>query len=663
MKCPVFLALVVCSGLGAGESVAVSLTGRCLRVNGFEAIPRGIFGVHAAPVTPESAADLGIECTRHIITQPGASSGIFTRDGILDPARSKLPVFIDCQGDRFQRPQCLRSPSTWKEQCSEVGRKQGELWRRITAETGQLGATQWWNEPYLNWAERSAGGAASTINQECYDLDKAVEGGPVTIKGWSEPLTHFRWRGRWPVRYRERTDAKTGKATQDRVIGWSVPMPADAKIGDKVRGSANRYWAEPGVEYEWTIEQIWYPVDPTAVGYWSGRQNLDFYRWTFAPWAQSLRAANPAVTILAGWDFNYDAGYWSAWSELYRPLLKEFPTLIDGLTEHHYGIPPERVQAWYEVGTADAWAITGRFLRNWNTECQGVLDPAVYGGSSNASGEETAEKRLWEASYSLADVIGMCARMPDKVGSRTVHNFAGSSWWSECGAAWALRLLKPLRGRLLEVADHDDRLYIAAAWRAEGTGSIALYNQRTDAVDVRLDLKTVLPPARAKNPASTVTMRFLSSDECGLLEIKETPLLMDADGVVNVPLASRTGVLLTTGRLTVAGTVERQQFFAKEGALHRSTAIDQPLTQTINLPAAVLKAADSFALRIMVDGPTDGATLTVNGEPVVWSQHLPVTDVQLMPKQLVSGDNVIVVRLPKDSILGTASVLIDTVLP
>ena len=662
MKCLMLLTIIAGCGLGAGETVAASLTGRCLRVNGFEAIPRGVFGVHAAPVTPESVADQGIECTRHIITQPGATSGIFKRDGTLDPVRAKLPVFIDCQGDRFQRPQCLRNPTTWKEQCSEVGRRQGELWRRITAETGQLGATQWWNEPYLNWAERSAGGAASTINQECYEVDKAVEGGPVTIKGWSEPLTHFRWRGRWPVRYRERTDAKTGKVSQDRVIGWNVPMPADAKIGDKIRGASKRYWAEPGVEYDWVIEQVWYPVDPTAVSYWSGRQNLDFYRWTFASWAASLRAANPAVTILAGWDFNYDAGNWSVWSELYRPLLKEFPALIDGLTEHHYGIPPERVQAWYEVGTADAWAITGRFLRNWNTECQGVLDPAVYGGSSNASGEETADKRTWEASYSLADLIGLCARMPDKAGSRTVHNFAGE-WWNDCGAVCALRLLKPLRGRLLEVATHDDRIYVAAAWRADGTGAIGLYNQRTDAVDLRLDLKTVLPPATGKGSPPTVFLNQLVSDECGMLEVQTTPLTQTGEGAVTVALASRSGVLLTTGKLTVAGTTERQQFFAKEGALHRSTAIDQPLTQTITVPAVVLTKAASAVLRVMVDGPTDGALLSVNGKPLVWTQPLPVTDVKLDMAQLVGGDNTVIVQLPKGSILGSASVLIDTILP
>ena len=113
----------------------------------------------------------------------------------------------------------------------------------------------------------------------------------------------------------------------------------------------------------------------------------------FDHWSRALRDTNPDVTILAGWDFNYSAGNWAVWTELYRPLLKQFPQRIDGLTEHHYGIEPALIQAWYELGTGEAVAFTGRWLKNWNTECQGRLDPAIYGGVGNAVGQSRRPSR------------------------------------------------------------------------------------------------------------------------------------------------------------------------------------------------------------------------------------------------------------------------------
>ncbi len=638
-------------GDASAPEVAASLDGRALVVNGQAQVPLGVFGVHAVSETAAAVEDLGIEASRHIMFVPAASTCLMGRKGELNPILAKLPVFIDCQGDRFYPPLPLTNPK-WKDQCEDLGRKQGELWKILEGKVAHHGITQWWNEPYLNWAERSACGNGSTLNQQYYDLTKAVEGGPVTIKGWSEPLAHFRWRGLWAVRYSEGKDKK-GNPVKNRVLGYAIKLPEGAKEGDTFKARSPRYWQDPKTEYEWTVEKYWLPIDPSldlAKGhFWSGKQNLDFYRWSFGAWAKALKDVNPKVTVLAGWDFNYDAGDWWMWTEMYRPLLKEFPALIDGITEHHYGIPSERIQAWYEVGTADAWAITGRTLKSWNTECQGMLDPAVYGAAANAGGEESPTKRVHESRYNLGDMIGLIARMPDKVGSRTAHNFAGNLW-NQCGAAWALRLLKPLRGDLLAVTSADQRVYLAAARRTDGTIAVAGFNQRPDAVVVAL-----------KADADSGVVRRLVLDEAtGFLRIQEDAVRPEA-GSFRIRLASNEGMLLLAQGLKSGSQamVERLQFHAAEGTIHRPVS-GKPLALSIAVPAAALTGASAASLRLVTDG-AEGMVIRLNGQPVPFARILPVTDVEIPLDRLVAGPNKLEADLPEKSLLGAASIVVERV--
>ncbi len=663
------LALGSCSWSAAGETaagalpptpspiavaeVAASLDGRALVVNGQAQVPLGIFGVHAVHVDATVVQDLGIEASRELLTLPAAATRMMGKGGELNPVLAKLPVFIDCQGDRYQAPPPLINPK-WKEACANIGSKQGELWKMLEGKVAHQGITQWWNEPYLNWAERSAGANCSSLSQVHYDLTKAVEGGPVTIKGWTEPLAHFRWRGLWAVRYAEGKD-RAGKPVKNRVLGYAVKLPAGAQEGDTFKAKSPRYWQEPNTEYEWTVEKYWLPVDPSLDldkgFFWSGKQNLDFYRWSFGAWAGALKAANPAVTVLAGWDFNYDAGDWWMWAEMYRPLLKEFPTLIDGVTEHHYGLPPESIQAWYEVAAADSWAITGKAVKSWNTECQGRLDPAVYGATANAVGAESPVKRMQESRYNLGDMIGLIARTPDKVGSRTVHNFAGNLW-NQCGAAWALRLLKPLRGNLLAVSSADQRVYLAAARRLDGQIAVAGFNQRPDPVNVVL----------TSEGDSGVVRRLVIDEATDFLRIQEDAVRPEA-GAFRFRLASNEGVLLVlTGKIPASlPTVERQQFHAVEGALHRPVP-GKPVALTITLPAAALAGASTASLRVVTDG-AEGLVLRLNGKSVPFTKVLPVTDVTIPLDLIVAGPNKLEADLPEKSLLCAASIVVERVRP
>ncbi|MFW5750010.1 MAG: hypothetical protein ACOCZK_00030 [Planctomycetota bacterium] len=640
---------LVASLAAADRPVRVRVDAAPLNVNGQERVPLGLFGVHAVGLDPELVAELGITTYRTINFVPGGGSRLIGKDGELDPIYAGLDLFIDCQGDRYYEPLPLRNPD-YAEACARMGREYGELWRdRLTPATGQRGVVQWWNEPYLNWAERTAGGRGSTIRRRWYDLSTAVAGGPVTIKGWDEPLRYFRWRDRWPVRYEEKR-SKDGETHRKRIIGWSVPIPPGVGLGESFTAAETRYWRDPGTQRTWTVERHWYPEDPTMVSFWSGRQNRDFYLMMFTPWARALRAANSEVTILGGWDFNYSAGGWSAWIELYRPLLRACPALIDGLTEHHYGVHPTTVQAWYELGTAEGRAITGRWLRNWNTECQGKLDPAVYGRSSNAVGASVGERAMAEAQYNLADIIGLAARMPAKVGSRTIHNFAGDAF-ARCGAAWALRLLRPLRGRLVRVAVDDQGCFALAA-RPEPTRTVlALYNQRAEPMQLKL---------RAAG-ARAVSRHWLTRTADGAdLRIANEEVAV-ADGAFAAELPSRQAVVFhIAGAPPSAPAVQRRQYFLQQGGLLRwGGQAPDTLVTTVDLPPGAVDAAQQATLRVVLEGGAAAVTFNDAAESIRVDPDLPVHDITIPRDVLRAGSNRLVFSGDGRHLLVCASLLLE----
>lgn len=626
--------------------VTVRIGGEAWTVGDQTEVPRGLFGVHAVALTPELIADLGIEASRDIHFVVGASSRYVKGGAVAEPFRA-LPVLIDCQGDRFYEPLILLRKD-WAEALEKFGRDYGALWKAVPGDRQPV--VQFWNEAYLNWAERSADARGSTIRQEYYDLTKATEGGPVHLKTTGEPLRHFRWRSLWPTRYVEEKDRK-GKLERKRVIGWNIPLPEGATEGTVFTAAETRYWRKPGEPVEWTVERHWFPVDPTAVDFWSGRQNLDFYSRMFARWAAALRAENPRVTILAGWDYNYDAGGWKVWTELYRPLLEQHAALIDGLTEHHYGIPVHRIPAWYEVGSHDAWAIAGKRLRHWNTEAQGRLDPAVHGKAANASGGDgsVAQKRL-EAEYNLGDIIGLIARVPEKAASRTAHNFAGNGF-ADCGAAWALRLLKPLRGRLLRVETSDAGCWSSAALR-DGTVVIALANGRPTPLAVSVDLGGVVSgPARITRLVEQGTTLAID-DQALPVQAGTAVITLAPNGVAVVQAKAADGVPRAIWRQT--------QWYPSEPAL-RAAAAGAAITATIEIPAEALKGAAAARVRVVIDGDAAPATLTasVNGTTCTIQRDAGITDTTIPLAALQAGRNAVVLTGDAPFLLASCSLIVE----
>ncbi len=649
--------------VGADLEVSVTSDGSRLNQNGQTEVPVGLFGAHALRGDLTGLdEELGIHAYRTINYSPSGNTQVLHREKrkrkkkkkkgktevVATPTpiptpppiklhafHSKMDVFIDCEGDRFMPPLQLVRPLDWEERVKGIARRYGEKWLRIKAETEYPGngIVQWWNEPYLNWAERSAGdpfdGGASIYDHRRYDKERAVPGGKVHIPQVEEPLGHMVWKNLWPTRHATGRNFRNGDTREYLQIGWSIPIPEGLEVGDTFEAADTRYWREAGQKKTWTVTEVMRPWDPTVTGYWSGRQALEFYSQMFEIWSKTLREVNPDVTILGGWDFNYSAGGWSVWSELYRPLLKQFPQHIDGLTEHHYGIEPALIQAWYELGTGEAMAWTGRWLKNWNTETQGRLDPAVYGNVTNAVGKvpDRAEAAFWEAQYNLADIIGLIANTPAKAGSRTIHNFSGKAF-AQSGGGWALRFLKPLRGELIAVQTGDQQLWAAASApeEIEGVGTtLALYNSSPEDMSVNLPEWNAGPGTVHRLEATDLSKAAEGAGPSPLLRSISEPVT----GPIQIP--SRTAVLVTWQEAVSGGVITRKQFFPAEGGLLKAggDAGDLELNLIGDLPE---KAPKRAWLRLASDALPEGAFYQIGDKRIDLNRISYLTDIPFPPE-------------------------------
>ena len=136
----------------AGKAQAgIHITGRLIDVNGQTVVPRGLLGLHAdARLTVERARDWGVDGFRQIHFVPGSGSIAMGKDGTLQEPFRDMAVVIDCQGDRFYPAVCLTNPN-YRELFDKIGRQYAQRCR----DANWHGYAEFWNEPYLNWADRS----------------------------------------------------------------------------------------------------------------------------------------------------------------------------------------------------------------------------------------------------------------------------------------------------------------------------------------------------------------------------------------------------------------------------------------------------------------------------------------------------------------------------
>lgn len=560
-------------------SPTVEVDGRLMVVNGQAEVPRGLFGVHAYKLTPERNREYGIECIRQIHFSPGSGVAALGKDGKVKDAYKDLSVVIDCMGDRY-RPATVLSNKDYE----AFFRKIGRAYATKVKQAGIDGYVEFWNEPYLNWANRSYGSGRNHYNNKWYDLSKAREGGPVTIKGWDKPLKHLKWKKLWPK-------------GEDGKIGWGVKIPEGLEAGDTFKASNSYYWTN-NRKQTFTVVEEWHVHDPTQVSWWSGRQNLDFYLWMFEPFARSVKAVDPNIQVLAGWDFGLSHGDWAVWRELYKPILDLDIDLVDGITDHHYGVNSRIVPAWYEVACAYAVTEHGKWIRGYNTECDGQLDPAVHrsgGGKSGAAGAAT---------YMLRDILELCYHSPAKSGSRTTHH-------PGTGEMTVLKYLKDLRGPMVRAVSRDVDLWPTASVHGDKL-VVVVFNNAGRARQLKLKLAapkgTTFKPGRVEQIEMTGSLKIAGEklDASGTSATLTRKLLSRQAVKIVLPLE---------GNVPAKPAVRRKQHFAR-GVLQKVQP-GKGKTFTIAVDQADLASADAAWLKIILEGNDAGeARVTLNGRSV-----------------------------------------------
>lgn len=584
--------------------VRVEVTGRLIAINDATEIPRGLMGLHAdAALTVERASDWGVDGFRGIDYVPGSRILALGKDGKLQAPFKDMAVVVDCMGDRFYSAlNFLRDPgftnyfvrigSNYAQRCRDVG------WK---------GHAEFWNEPYLNWAERSR----ANYDPKWYDETKAVDGGPVTIKGWGGPLNHLKWRRLW-------AQDENGR------IDYMTPVPEGSKAGDTFKYTHHLYF-KPRGEQTYTVVEKWDVYDPSAPSFWSGKQNWDFYMWMFTPWARAIKETNPDVQVVAGWDFPWYCDNWKVWELLYKPMIDEGIQWIDGICEHHYGSNTRADAGAYEVAVGYAMARYGKRIRCYNTETAGCEDPAVPG---NKHGQATPYGAY---NFGMRDVIEMWYRCPDKAVARASHGSLTPGWGGG-GDEFFFKMLKDVRGRLVETRSGDLNVWPVAA--LNGTNlALVIFNDtyRSQAVEVVLSSPrgTTFLPGRKVWVEATV--------EKGPLAFHEEPLT--AGGVslsVGMVLPIRSGVKIV---LPLAGVhpnrVERvhRQFFAMD--FLQQVKPGTPVYTWVRIDPARIRRVDRANLKLVLERVRRGeGTVHVNGHKVRIPDHDWITEVPLDPRWL-----------------------------
>jgi hypothetical protein len=436
---------------GDPPTVHATVTGRALVFNGQRDVPAGLFGVHATKLSPEQAREWGIESVRLIHQNPTRVTSP------KEPAGGIANAFVlDCFFDRYQPALPLTDPAGWRDRLTQLARTVGEQAKT----TGATHVVEFWNEPYLNWA----GKPGVNYDGRHFDLARVVDGGPVFSRGESKPIDGLVWS--------TRLVAVDGAGNASYLA--SAYLPKDAKDGDTFdfRGRPTKVAAKPWVK------------DTNQPSFWSGPFNRGLYLQMLGVFGPELKRANPDVKLVAGWGFHLFQDDWRAWELIHRPTIDASAAFIDGYDEHHYGGDTRRVAASYEVAWAYALTKHGKRLGFYNTEAGGALDPERPDTPARTNSDQIQDpesRAVGAMQYTLRDIVYLIAKCPDKAVTRYAHEPEHNG-----GDERAFKLLRPLRGTLMETTSDDGDVWVVASRRDTGELAVVAFNDRAEAVQVRL---------------------------------------------------------------------------------------------------------------------------------------------------------------------------------
>ncbi|TVR12656.1 MAG: hypothetical protein EA401_08560, partial [Planctomycetota bacterium] len=623
------------------QPVTISVSGQTMDINGTEMVPGGLFGHFPGGGATEMRMGSHREIFRSYLSDGGNTAHPLTQD----PATA---VLIDVKGgDRYQSSMRL-TQANWQENVRRDGLRTGEALAQFyrTNNRPEI-AIEWWNEPYLNWSNRTR----RNFDPKYFDVSRAVEGGPVhlTVDGSIAPF--LRWTqdvDAPPWLWKSRDDWRAGRDANGREYRHRRYSPPP-EVAD-----GESYTAR---DKELTAFTPWHVYDETQFTYWSGRSQLMMYNEPMLAFAGGLKEAYPEAVFLAGWDFRVSEDNWAAWDMLYKPTIDAGIAFIDGVTDHDYGGDVTRMPANYEFVTAYGMTRHNKWLLNYNTECGENSDPSAYPDASQSMRQ--AGKRWLKAMWSARKLVHAVATVPDKARSFTFH------WFDQQAEGATFMALRTLRGRLVQARSDDSYVFVAAS--IDGTDpllprpeylepgyemTIAVFNDHRDARSITIPIEaptgtqfTGLIERRTR--ATVVTSDSDEENEAdaqqGIVVVDEVEHTVTGNSYEWSGELAGGHLLVLTLPLTGAGPdhaqIQQRQFFAQP--LLQTITHETPVETTLELPQELLDSSQRAFVRLVVERVSEGeATMDINGQTITiprantpaevsWIRDIPV-DVALL---------------------------------
>lgn len=466
------------SGLFGADAPDVFVTGELYSLNGAGEVPRGLFGTHNVPLSPERIESWGIEADRSIDQNPSGA-----------PRKSKVPLLVECIFDRYQPALMLTDPN-WEKRLERIARRYAREARELDREP----MMEFWNEPYLNWAVKPGVNYDGGLYQ---GPPKAGE--PMRTKIGGELIEDLVWDKTIPVAIRQ---FNPGKNTIDYLA--TRFMSKELESGDTFKWRDRPY----------RVEDRWWGKDVTQPeSWWSGPVNREFYHRMFEVYASALKDENPDVTLIAGWGFHLNESNWQAWETLHKPLIDFGIQWIDGYNEHHYGGNTRMVAGTYETAYAYALGEHGKRLKFYNTEAGGMLDPERPGSFNSAVKGTAVERGRGAYTYMVRDILHLIDVSPDKAITRFAHN----SHVTRGGDKSAFQLMRPLRGKLIATKNGSDPNIWSVASLNGVDYTVIVFNDHYQAKEVDIDIQT----PRGYSLQSGTIARTINVEEKGVELIEE----------------------------------------------------------------------------------------------------------------------------------------------
>lgn len=568
----------------------IVVTGKALTINGISHISNGMFGIHATRLTDQQRTEWGIEAERKIDPSPLNHHPSENDSGQL---------LLRCLYDRYKPALQLTDPH-WQQTLHRLAeqfqsdRIRGPVW------------VEFWNEPYLNWSVKPG----VNYDGDFYDTDRANEGGPVFYRGSSDPIPDLIWtRGLMAVRQ------STGEKDY---LAWGY-MPPGLKQGDTYvfRGKTPM-----------RVESRWLVRDTSQKSYWAGRHNVRLYNQMLKVFAQALKKANPEAVLVAGWDFHFYQGNWDAWQTCLKPTIDTAYHWLDGVTEHHYGGDTRNVAVSYEVATGYTMATYAKFIRCFNTEAGGNLDPQRPDTVTYGQQPDARTRAVSAMTYHLRDVIYLLSRTPDKAAFRAAHEAEQNG-----GDEYAFKLLKDLRGRLMETTSRSSDIWSVASLDNRRL-SLVIFNDLSHEIS-----QTVTVQAPGENVLERAMLKQVKvGTQVPYLDLQEVPIRVSGKAWTGkVVLGPKSAVMI---RFDLQENFEpvtqtRQQFYASD--FIRTVEIGQPVSFELNLPEGY--QCDRGILRIACLSPIPAdISAKFNDQSLAIPSTVGVIDIPLRPDQIRSSN-------------------------